>query len=70
MANAVALAAIHGVAVVDRALAHAALLGRFDEGDLASIVAHQAGGATNEQRRATEEHSLQPGTDSWNGFGR
>jgi transposase len=70
MANAVALAAIHGAAVVDRALAHAALLGRFDEGDLASIVAHQAGGATNEQRRATEEHSLQPGTDSWNGFGR
>ena len=40
------LAALHGTATVDRALAEAAVLGRFAEGDLASIVAHQATGWT------------------------
>ncbi len=70
MANAVSLAALHGRAAVDRALAEAAVLGRFAEGDLASIVAHHAGGPTTDGRRAGEDHSFQPGTSSWNGFGQ
>jgi len=70
MANAVSLAALHGAEVVDRALTEAAMLGRFAEGDLASIVAHQAGGSGGEQRNASESHSLQPGTSSWEGFGQ
>jgi hypothetical protein len=70
MANAVSLAALHGAAAIDRALAEAAVLGRFAEGDLGSIVAHHVGGSTGEQRRAGEGHSLQPGTSSWNGFGK
>ena len=44
MANAVSLAALHGAEAVDRALAKAAMLGRFAEGDLASILGHQASG--------------------------
>ena len=70
MADAVALAAVYGTATVDRALAEAAVLGRFAEGDLASILAHQATGLVGESRRAGEDHSLQPGTGSWDGFGR
>jgi transposase len=70
MANAVDLAALHGTEVVDRALAGAAVLGRFAEGDLASIVTHQAATSTGELHRAGDDHSLQPGTSSWNGFGR
>ncbi len=56
--------------MVDRALAEAAVLGRFAEGDLASIVTHQAATSTGELHRAGDDHSLQPGTSSWNGFGR
>jgi hypothetical protein len=70
MANAVSLAALHGSEAVDRALAEAAVLGRFAEGDLASIVAYQAGGPSNEHHNASEILSLQPGTSSWEGFGR
>jgi len=70
MANAVSLAALHGSEAVDRALAEAAVLGRFAEGDLASIVAYQAGGPSNEHHNASEALSLQPGTSSWEGFGR
>ena len=69
MANAVSLAALHGTAAVDRALAEAAVLGRFAEGDLASIVTHQATALVG-NHRAGEDHSLQPGTASWDGFGR
>jgi hypothetical protein len=70
MANAVSLAALHGSEAVDRALAEAAVLGRFAEGDLASIVAYQAGGPGTEHHNASEALSLQPGTSSWEGFGR
>jgi hypothetical protein len=70
MATAVSLAALHGATVVDRALAQAAVLGRFAEGDLVSIVSHQAAGPSGEGQRATEGHSLQPGTSSWNEFGQ
>ena len=43
MAEAVDLAALHDPAAVDRALGQAATAGRFAHGDLAAIVAHQAG---------------------------
>ena len=42
MAEAVTLAALHSAVVVDRALGRAAVTGRFGDGDLASIIAHQA----------------------------
>jgi hypothetical protein len=61
---------LHGVTAVDWALGHAAVTGRFAEGDLASIIAHQASAKTGEARRASEEHTLQPGTSAWEGFGQ
>jgi len=70
MADAVALAALHGTAAVDWALGHAAVMGRFGDGDLASIIAHQAAAGTGEPRRASEDHTLQPGTSAWEGFGQ
>lgn len=67
MADAVDLARLHGAERVDWALGHAATFGRFAQGDLASILdAHPAG----ENHRADEDHSLQSGTRSWEGFGR
>ena len=70
MAEAVTLAALHGVPAVDRALGHAAVTGRFGDGDLASIIAHQAAGPSLPARRADESHSLQRGTSPWEGLGR
>jgi hypothetical protein len=67
MAEAVDLAALHGVERLDWALGHAATFGRFAEGDLASILASRPAG---ERRVAGEEHSLQPGTSGWEGFGQ
>jgi transposase len=69
MAEAVALAKLHGVAQVDRALGAAAIAGRFAENDLIRILAHQAGREPADPTRATEEHSLQPGTAAWSRFG-
>jgi hypothetical protein len=65
MAEAVTLAKLHGARPVDRALGAAAAAGRFAEGDLQSILAHQQRGPAGEPRRASETHSLQPGTSSW-----
>jgi transposase len=66
MADAVALARLHGVERVDWALGHAATYARFAEHDLASILAaHPAG----EHRSADDVHSLQAGTRAWDGFG-
>jgi hypothetical protein len=70
MAAAVALAKLSGTDTVDRALGHAAVYGRFAEGDLASIVAHRAVATTGDAQQAGEEHSMQSGTDAWRGFGR
>jgi hypothetical protein len=39
------------------------------EADLASILAHQHAGPTGPATRASETHSLQPGTAGWAGFG-
>jgi hypothetical protein len=70
MADAVALAKLSGVEAVNWALGHAAVYGRFAEGDLASILAHRAATTDGEDHRAGEDHSLQAGTDAWKGFGR
>lgn len=69
MAEAVALAKLHSAAEVDRALGSAAVAGRFAENDLIRILTYQAGLETIEPTRASEEHSLQPGTSAWSKFG-
>jgi len=70
MADAVGLAKLSGAEAVDWALGHAAVHGRFAEADLASILAHRAGARPGEVHHAGEDHSLQPGTRGWEGFGR
>ncbi len=69
MAEAVALAKLHGAEATDRALGAAALAGRFADNDLIRILAHQATGGDGETTRASEAHSLQPGTAAWATFG-
>jgi hypothetical protein len=71
MARAVELAALVGRGRVEAALALAAGAGRFAEGDLASILDHQAGDpAEAGLARADEAFSVQAGTGAWTGFGR
>src|ERR1035441_10298909 len=62
MARAVQLAALHGTAEVDRALGKAAAAGRFADGDLAAILAHQATAAPGGASRAGERRTLAQGT--------
>lgn len=69
MAEAVALAKLHSAAEVDAALGTAAIAGRFAASDLIAILTHQHGRAAAEPTRATEHHSLQPGTAAWASFG-
>lgn len=70
MADALALARLGDPVAVDRALGEAALLGRFAEGDLAAIVAHQATASPGEAHSAGEDRSLAQGTQGWKGLGR
>jgi len=71
MAEAIDLAKLHGTVEVDRALNACADAGRFGDGDLASILAHQqAGGELILFPARSEEHSLQRSTRSWEGLGR
>ncbi len=70
MAGAVSLAALHGAVVLDRALGHAAVTGRFGDGDLASIIAHLASAPAEHWHSAGESASLAAGTGAWEGFGR
>lgn len=65
MAEATQLAVLHGTPAVDRALGQAAAAGRFADGDLASILAHQASAAPGEASRAGEHSSLAQGTAGW-----
>jgi len=65
MATAVQLAALHGAAAADRALGQAASAGRFADGDLAAILAHQAAAGSGEPSRAGEGSSLAQGTGGW-----
>lgn len=62
MAEAVTLAALHDHGVVDRALMSAAMAGRFQEGDLGSIIVHGSSGPT---LGPPPEHSLSAGTAMW-----
>ena len=68
MADAVALAKLHGAADVARALGTAATVGRFAESDLLSILHHQDEHDRTEPIRRSETHSLPPGTSAWSGF--
>ena len=71
MAEAVDLAKLHGNQRVDRALGTCADAGRFADGDLASILAHQqAQGELIAFPVRSEAKSLQCSTRSWEGFGR
>jgi len=70
MAEAVDLAKLHGAPDVEEALRVAADAGRFGDGDLAAILAHQGAQVIEFPARASEEQSLQRSTRSWEGFGR
>lgn len=68
MAEAIALTDVHGADAVDRALGIAAMVGRFDEGDISSIVAHASASLINASFPPSG-HSLSRGTAMWAGFG-
>ena len=70
MAEAVDLAKLHGDADVDRALRTCADAGRFADGDLAAILAHQQRTGELILFPALEARSLQRSTRSWEGFGQ
>ncbi len=71
MTRAVEFATILGPAKVDQALGLAAAAGRFDDTDLGSILDHLATrGEPGDLVVADETHSAQPGTASWERFGR
>jgi len=72
MGEAVDLSKLHGADEVSRALETCAHAGRFADGDLASVLAHQArtGGGELVLFPAREESSLQNSTRAWEGFGR
>jgi hypothetical protein len=71
MAEAVDLAKLHGSHEVDQALERCAAYGRFADGDLARILAHQQTATVIPLPvRAPEERSLQGSTRSWEGLGR
>jgi hypothetical protein len=74
MARAVELAALFDVDQVDRALGLAATAGRFDDGDLASILerlrVEDAAIDVFAAVIAEDSHTAQPGTAAWEGFGR
>jgi transposase len=73
MAEAIDLAKLHDPDEVGRALETCAHAGRFADGDLAAVLAHQQ--ASNAElilfpAQRSEERSLQRSTRSWEGFGR
>jgi hypothetical protein len=71
MAEAIDLAKLHGTGPVNDALARCASYGRFADGDLASILAHQQTATVIRlPQRPSEDCSLQRSTRSWEGFGR
>ncbi len=69
MAAAVSTAKLLGAGEVDWALGHAAVNARFGEGDLVSILDHQARTRPGQLHRAGEDHSLTQGTASWAALG-
>ena len=69
LAEATALAKLHGPEAVDEALAIAADARRFGDGDLAAILAYQGAQVIAFPARASDQASLQRSTRSWEGFG-
>jgi hypothetical protein len=73
MTEAVDLSKLHGTEQVNRALQTCANAGRFADGDLARILAHQqqagAGGELVLFPGRSEDSSLQASTKAWEGFG-
>ncbi len=61
MGDALALRRVVDAGVLDEALGLAALAGRFEAGDLDSIISIRR----EPLRRISEDHSLQPGTAGW-----
>ena len=59
------MAALHGAQAVDRALGQAAAAGRFADGDLAAILAHQASASPGAPSRAGQDRTLAQGTGGW-----
>jgi hypothetical protein len=72
IAEAIDLSKLHGPEQVERALATCAQAGRFADGDLEAILAHQQQQAVviPLPLKASEASSLQRSTRSWEGFGR
>ena len=71
MAEAVDLAKLHGTDQVEHALEVRRGRGRFADGDLTAILAHeQSGTVIPFPARVSEDRSLQRSTRSWEGFGR
>jgi Mu transposase, C-terminal domain len=71
IAEAVDLAKLHGAEEVQQALATCAQAGRFADGDLAAVLAHQqASGELILFPARSQDSSLQRSTRSWEGFGR
>jgi Mu transposase, C-terminal domain len=71
MAEAVDLAKLHGAEAVNEALERCASYGRFADGDLASVLAHQQTATVIAlPARRSEQRSLQASTRSWEHFGR
>jgi hypothetical protein len=71
MAEAVDLSKLHGTEQVERALKACADAGRFGDGDLASVLAHQhSAGEVIVFPARSEDRSLQRSTSSWKEIGR
>jgi hypothetical protein len=71
MAQAVELARALDAERIDQALGLAAIAGRFDDGDLTSILDHLAtAGQPDDVVIADQAHSVQPGTGGWERLGR
>jgi len=70
MCEAVDLSKLHGLGEVERALKVCADAGRFADGDLAAILAHQQTAGELILFPTPEAASLQRSTGSWEGFGR
>ena len=70
MAEAVDLAKLHGAEQVNEALTRCASYGRFADGDLASVLAHQQTATVIPMPARSEDRSLQASTRSWEAVGR
>jgi transposase len=70
MAEAVDLAKLHGAEEIERALALCAEAGRFADGDLEAILAHQLAAEVIPFPARSATETLQRSTAAWEGLGR